>query len=105
MYRGCIGYLERLESASIGQSDLQEEVYVKQPPGFATKEKEHMVCRLHKALYGLKQAPRAWYEKIRKHLISLGFTCSPTESTLYVRKDGADLLVLVLYVDDILLTG
>ena len=85
--------------------DLQEEVYVKQPPGFATKEKEHMVCRLHKALYGLKQAPRAWYEKIHKHLIALGFTCSLIESTFYVRKDGPNLLVLVLYVDDILLTG
>ena len=85
--------------------DLQEEVYVKQPPGFAMKGKEHMVCRLNKALYGLKQAPRAWYEKIHKHLIALGFTCSPIESTLYVCKDGVDLIVLVLYVDDILLTG
>ena len=85
--------------------DLQEEVYVKQPLGFAMKEKEHMVCRLHKALYGLKRAPRAWYEKIHKHLIALGFTCSLIESTLYVHKNGVGLIVLVLYVDDILLTG
>ena len=85
--------------------DLQEEVYVKQPPGFAIKGQEHMVCRLHKALYGLKQASRAWYEKIHMHLIALGFICSPIESTLYVRKDGTDIIVFVLYVDDILLTG
>ena len=91
--------------ATFLNGDLQEEVYVKQPPGFSMKGKEHMVCRLHKALYGLKQAPRAWYEKIHKHLIALGFTCSPIESTLYVRKDGADLTVLVLYVDGILLDG
>ena len=39
------------------------------------------------------------------HLIALGFICSPIESTLYVRKDGTDLIVFVLYVDDILLTG
>ena len=38
-------------------------------------------------------------------MIALGFTCSSIESTLYVRKYGADLLVLVLYVDDILLAG
>ena len=78
---------------------------MKQPLGFSMKEKEHMVCRLHKALYGLKQAPRTWYEKIHKHLIALGFTCSLIESTLYVRKDGADLIVFFLYVDYILLTG
>jgi hypothetical protein len=56
-------------------------------------------------MYGLKQAPRAWYEKILKHLIALGFRCNPIERTLYVCIDRADLIVLVLYVDDILLTG
>ena len=93
------------EKTTFLNGDLQEEVYVKQPPGFAIKGQEHMVFHLHKALYGLKQAPRAWYEKIHKHLIALGFTCSPIESTFYVRKDRADLMVFVLYVDDILLTG
>ena len=85
--------------------DLHEEVYVKQPPRFAIKGQEHKVCRLRKALYGLKQASRAWYEKMHRHLIALGFQCSPIENTLYVRKDGNDLIVLVLYVDDMLLTG
>jgi hypothetical protein len=64
--------------------DLEEEVYVKQPPGFAIKGQEHMVCHFLKALYGFKPGARAWYEKIHKHLIALGFTCSPIESTLYV---------------------
>ncbi|KAK8924090.1 hypothetical protein KSP39_PZI019084 [Platanthera zijinensis] len=44
--------------------DLQETVYMQQPPGFVTM-RESQVCRLLKALYGLKQSPRAWFEKFR----------------------------------------
>jgi len=85
--------------------DLQEEVYVIQPLGFVLTGQEHMVCKLRKALYGLKQAPRAWYAKIDAFLTSQGFTNSPTESTLYIKSDGGDILVIILYVDDMLLTG
>ena len=85
--------------------DLEEEVYVAQPPGFITKGAETKVCRLLKALYSLKQAPRAWNAKIHAHLLRLSFVSSPIESTLYVRKDGEKLLIVVLYVDDLLITG
>nr|GEV01226.1 hypothetical protein [Tanacetum cinerariifolium] len=37
----------------------EEEVYVKQPPGFEISEFPNRVCKLSKALYVLKQAPRA----------------------------------------------
>ena len=83
--------------------DLHEEVYVSQPRGFVQEGKEKEVCRLKKALYGLKQAPRAWYEKIHAHLTAHGFCNSPSESTLYVRRDTDVLLVIVLYVNDMLL--
>ncbi|MCO5549929.1 hypothetical protein L7F22_003406 [Adiantum nelumboides] len=85
--------------------DLQEEVNVSQPSGFVVKGQEQKVCRLRKALYGLKQAPRAWYEKIHTYLIGQGFQNSPTESTLYVKKRDAVLIMLTLYVNDMLLTG
>ena len=85
--------------------DLHEEVYVSQPRGFIQKGQEKKVCRLKKALYGLKQAPCAWYEKIHAYLTAHGFCNSPTESTLYVKKTGDVFLVIVLYVDDMLLTG
>jgi len=38
--------------------ELEEEIDMLQPEGFAEKGKENMVCRLNKSLYGLKQAPR-----------------------------------------------
>ncbi|KAA3468950.1 pleiotropic drug resistance protein 3-like [Gossypium australe] len=67
---------------------------------------EHMVCKLKKALYGLKQALRAWYGRVDKHLVSLGFERSISEPTLYVKKEGKKtLLIMSLYVDDLPITG
>ena len=43
--------------------DLDEDIYMQQPPGFIDAESSSLVCKLHKSLYGLKQTPRAWYEK------------------------------------------
>jgi hypothetical protein len=51
---------------------LEEEVYVRQPPGFESVEFPHRVYKLRKALYGLKQAPRAWYGRLRGFLFSKG---------------------------------
>jgi histone deacetylase 1/2 len=55
---------------------LEEEVYMKQPPGYEDKSKPHYLCKLDKALYGLKQAPRAWYSRLSMKLQSLGFRAS-----------------------------
>nr|CAN65499.1 hypothetical protein VITISV_010671 [Vitis vinifera] len=84
---------------------LEEEIFVEQPEGFVVKGKEDKVYHLKKALYGLKQAPRAWYSRINAYLLSLGFKKSQSESTLYIRKINADILIISLYVDDLLVTG
>lgn len=84
--------------------ELQKEVYMTQPPGFKVASKEHRVCRLVKALYGLKHAPWAWYIKIDKYLIDQGFQRS-FDSNLYVKTIGGDILLLVIYVDDLIITG
>ncbi|MCO5599556.1 hypothetical protein L7F22_053662 [Adiantum nelumboides] len=76
-----------------------------QPHGFVKKGQEDKVCKCHKALYGLKQSPRAWYEKVDTHLVKRGFCNSPTKSTLYVKHEGDVLLIVVLYADDLLITG
>ncbi|MCO5596312.1 hypothetical protein L7F22_050373 [Adiantum nelumboides] len=72
--------------------DIFEEVYVTQPRGFVKKGQEDKVCKCHTALYGLKQSPRAWYEKADTHLVKRGFHNSPTERTLYVKRELAMLL-------------
>ena len=60
---------------------------------------------LKKALYGLKQTPKAWYNKMDRHLMSLGFEKSLSESTLYIKKMDFDLIIVSLYVNDLLVTS
>lgn len=76
-----------------------------QPPGFVDSSQSHLVSKLHKALYGLRQAPRAWYSTFSSFLSSQGFVNSKCDTSLFVHKDGASITYLLIYVDDILLTG
>lgn len=78
---------------------------MEQPPGFIDSCFPNHVCRLRKALYGLKQAPRAWFQRLSMFLISLGFSCSRADISLFVFKHGSCILYLLVYVDDIILTG
>nr|GEZ83938.1 retrovirus-related Pol polyprotein from transposon TNT 1-94 [Tanacetum cinerariifolium] len=81
---------------------LKEEVYVAQPDGFADPNHLEKVYRLRKALYGLKQAPRAWYNELSKFLILKGFTKGTIDSTLFIIRDGEDILLVQIYIDDII---
>ena len=74
------------------QGKLHEEVYMVQPPGFVDKDKPHYVCRLKKAVYGLKQAPRAWYNELRKFLLSIGFVASLGDTSLFILKSGTQFV-------------
>jgi len=84
---------------------IKEKVYVGQPEGFEIYDRKSHVCRLKKALYGLKQAPQAWYERIDSYLTKLGFTRSEADPNLYFKVEDDKPLILVLYVDDLFLTG
>eukprot|EP00253_Pinus_taeda_P026377 PITA_26377 len=84
--------------------DLHEEIYMEQPLGFI-QTNSSLVCRLKKSLYGLKQAPRAWYAKMDSFLLDTGFSKCHSDNTVYTKKVGKSLIILVLYVDDLILTG
>jgi hypothetical protein len=84
---------------------LEEEVFVKQPLGFESAKFPHEVYRLRKALYGLKQAPRAWYGRLRGFLFSKGFEMDKVDKTLFLLRQGDDILIVQVYVDDIVFGG
>nr|GEX22280.1 retrovirus-related Pol polyprotein from transposon TNT 1-94 [Tanacetum cinerariifolium] len=73
--------------------NLQEEVYVSQPDGFVVPDNPNHVYKLKKALYGLKQAPRAWYDMLSSFLISQDFSKGSVDPTLFIRRDGKELLL------------
>ena len=81
--------------------DLQEEIYMKIPDGVDAPD--NMVCRLRKSLYGLKQAPLCWNMKINDLMLSAGFKRSLSEFGLYSKIVNAEVVLVALYVDDLLI--
>jgi len=61
------------------------------------------VCKLKKSLYGLKKTACTWYLSVDEYLLKLGFTKNATDPNLYYIYEKSNLLVLVLYVDDLIL--
>ena len=63
------------------------------------------VWKLKKDLYGLKKAPRSWYGRIDSFLTIMGFTKSKVDPKLYMKIMDDEPVILLLYVDDLFLTG
>ena len=78
---------------------------MEQLQGFTSKEYPDYVCTLKKVLYGLKQAPRAWFGKIAQYLNFCGFKFSCADPSLFVKKTATVCTLLLLYVDDMIITG
>jgi hypothetical protein len=84
---------------------IEEEVYIEQPQWFEVEDIKTHVYRLKKDLYRLKQAPRAWYGRIDSFLTSLGFTKSKVDSNIYFKVMNYEIVIFLLYVDELFLTG
>nr|GFA03720.1 hypothetical protein [Tanacetum cinerariifolium] len=82
--------------------NLREDVYVSQPDGFVDQDNPNHVYKLKKALYGLKQASRAWYDMLSSFLLSQELSKGSVDPTLFIKKNGNDLLLVQIYVDDII---
>jgi hypothetical protein len=62
---------------------IQEEVYVRQPPGFENTKYPNRVYKLSKVLYGLKQASRVWYARPKTFLLDHGYVIESVDKTLF----------------------
>ena len=85
--------------------NLEEEIYMMQPEGFIAKNQEHMVCKLKRSIYGLKQASRSWNIRFNQAIKLFVFEQNLDEPCVYKRHQHKVVMFLILYVDDILLTG
>ncbi|WVZ81188.1 LOW QUALITY PROTEIN: hypothetical protein U9M48_028599 [Paspalum notatum var. saurae] len=81
---------------------MDEEVYVRQPPGFESTKFPDRVYKLRKALY---QAPRVWYARLKSFLLKFGFVMGSIDKTLFLLSHGGDTLIVPIYVDDIIFGG
>jgi hypothetical protein len=84
---------------------IEEEVCIEQPQGFEVEDRKTRVWKLKKALYGLKKSPRVWHGRLDSFLMILGFTKSKFDSNLCFKVMNDEPVILLLYVDDLFLTG
>lgn len=85
--------------------ELDKTIYMEQPLGYTSHEHPDYACKLKKALYGLKQAPRAWYGKVSQFLQFCGYVASNFDANLFIKKGEGIHVVVLLYVDDMIITG
>ena len=87
------------------QGELEDEVYMRPPPGLEDTIESGKVFKLNKAIYGLKQSPRAWYHKLSNTLMERGFKRSEADHTLFTITSQEGIVVILVYVDDIIISG
>ena len=85
--------------------ELEEEIYMEQPNGFAVPREDNKVYRLIKSLYGLKQASKQRHEKFDTTLTSAGFSVNKADKCVYYHYGGGEGIILYSYVDGILIFG
>ena len=87
---------------SVGKTDeMNQEIYVKQIPGYEIPGKEDWIGRLRKGWYGLKQSGRIWYYDITGSLQKEhGFKKSLADPAVFYRRQGNHFLFVALHVDD-----
>ena len=78
---------------------------MKIPPGISNTETAGKVCRLRRSLYGLKQSPRAWFDRFRRAVLEIGYQQSNADHTIFFQHNSGKVSILIVYVDDIILTG
>ncbi len=86
-------------------ADMKEEVYVCQPYGAYSEEGSNKVCLLKKALYENPISGKRWHDEITEKIRELDYKRSAIDHCLFTREAGGHTDLLVIYVDDLLVTS
>ena len=89
-------------STAFLNSELEEEIYMTQPEGYVKEGEEDLVCKLNKSIYGLKQSSRCWFNTMDEFLKNSGYVQSSSDPCLYIKREGEDIMLIALYVDDLI---
>lgn len=85
-------------------SDIDTNIYMKQPTGYIDSKNPELVCKLKKSIYGLKQSARCWNKLIDEYLKSEGYVQNKADPCIYVKsiiqENKKILAIITLYVDD-----
>ena len=99
-------HLEQLDvKTTFLYDDLEEDIYMSQLEEFIVQGQKSLVCKLRKSLHGLKQAPRQWYKKFDSFMNKTRFKRCEADHYCYVKFFDNSYIILLLYVDDMLITG
>ena len=79
---------------------LDEEVYMRLPPGYRDDLKGTHVARLLKAIYGLKQAMQVWTAIFSEAVQEFGYRPMLSSPCLFVKKKEDNISLVSMYVDD-----
>ncbi|CAI7859847.1 unnamed protein product [Closterium sp. NIES-53] len=89
-------------STAFLQGSLQEEIWLRRPPGFTGSFAPGTQWSLRRPVYGLRQAPREWHDTLRTTLAALGFAPSTADLSLFLRTDTSlPPFYVLVYVDDL----
>ncbi|KAL6321217.1 hypothetical protein AAG906_016251 [Vitis piasezkii] len=80
-------------------------IYMDIPSGYVANTKGNIVCKLQRTLYGLKQSPRAWFGRFSTAMKKYGFQQSNSDHTLFLKHRQGKLTALIVYVDNMIITG
>ncbi|CAI7800843.1 unnamed protein product [Closterium sp. NIES-54] len=89
-------------STAFLQGSLNEEIWLRLPPGFIESFLVGTQWSLRRPVYGLRQAPREWHDTLRTTLAALGFAPATADPSLFLRIDTSlPPFYVLVYVDDL----
>jgi hypothetical protein len=92
-----------VDTAFLNAEIDRDDIFMSQAPGYISDSTK--VCRLEKSIYGLVQAPRLWNLELSRELKKIGFNASIADPCLFWKWNGANVIIVGVYVDDLLIAA